>query len=147
MDIRKFIAENMTRTKIVVFVVAVVLIAAAVIFALDPAKQLEKMRNDQRRANASLILDAIYQYSVDNNGFPVELPSSPKEICKSGSNCDGLVDIGVLTTGKKYLGSIPSDPKSTSPNGTGYQISKNSSGRITVSVIHPEGGTVIAVTR
>lgn len=148
MRIKEFIAKNNTPKNRVIGVIVIVLIVAVAAWAINPAKQLERMRNNQRRSDATLILDAIYQYPVDtNSGFPVDLPSVPKEICKTGSNCNGLVDLGVLTSGKKYIPLIPSDPKNTSANGTGYQISKSASGRITVSAIHPEGGVVVSVTQ
>ena len=127
---------------------AVIIIAIGVgLYVINPAKQLEKMRNNQRRSDATLILDAIYQYSSDSGSFPVELPSAPQEICKTGADCNGLINLGVLTSGTKYIPSLPTDPKNTSTNGTGYQISKSANGRITVSAIHPEGGAVISVTQ
>jgi len=147
MEIKKCIIENNTRKNRIIVAIVIVLIVGIAVWAINPAKQLEKMRNNQRRSDATLMLDAIYQYSVDNNGFSVALPEIPKEICKTGAGCNGLVDLSVLTTGRKYLPSIPSDPKNNSVNGTGYQISKSSSGRITVSAMHPEGGAVISVTR
>lgn len=58
--------------------------------------------------------------------------------------------MSVLTASGKYLVSIPMDPQQSelgNSNSTGYSISKDANGRVTVSAPHPEQNATISVTR
>lgn len=130
-------------------VAAITILAGIVILALNPTKQLGDTRNAQRRSDVTTILNAIYQYSIDNNGsLPTGITASSTEICRTGGTCAGLIDLSVLTTNEKYLVSIPIDPSSTSTNGTGYYVKKTTYNRVNVSAPNTESGVAeISVTR
>jgi len=127
---------------------AIVSVMTAVI-AVSVSGVRAKGRNAQRSADVSSMLNAVYQYSLDNsNTLPANITTTQTEICKTGAaSCAGLIDLSVLTTSQKYLAALPVDPTSTSTNGTGYTIGKNINSRVTVSAPRAEASTTISVIR
>lgn len=143
--------RGFTLLEILLVVAAIAILAGIVILAINPNKQLGMTRDAQRRSDINTILNAVYQYAIDNNGtLPATITSSSTDICKTAS-CAGLIDLSVLTANQKYLVAIPSDPtaSSTNANTSSYQISKNANGRITVSAPQAEqvGTSTMSVTR
>lgn len=133
----------------VLLVVAIIgLLAAIVILAINPGKQLGDSRNSQRKADINTILNAVYQYYVDENELPSTVSAAETEICKTNaSSCTSLIDLSVLTTDEKYLTSMPTDPTGVSTNGTGYRIKKSSNNRVTVNAPFAENAITITATR
>lgn len=147
---RSTLKKGFTLLEILLVVAAIAILAGIVILALNPSKQLGDTRNAQRRVDINTISNAMYQYSIDNNGiFPTSVTTTSAEICRTGGTCTGLADLSVLTTNQKYLVSIPMDPSgSSNANGTGYTIVRTSSGRITVTAPLGENvSSTISVTR
>lgn len=148
-----------TLLEILLVVAAIGILAGIVILAINPGKQLGDTRNAQRKADVNTILNATYQYAIDNNGaLPVNIASSTcasvgtNEICKAGvatSTCSSgnLIALTELTANEEYLISLPIDGQATSTNGTGYHIAKNGNGRVTVCAPFAEQGATISVTR
>jgi len=163
-----FISERREETKLpshrrggftlleVLLVIALLgILAGIVIVALNPATQLAKANNAQRSSDANTILNAVWQYSLGNQG---SLPSSvlasadclgtaAAEICKTGGDCTGLTDLSVLTTNEQYIVSMPFDPTGSSADGAGYEIKKSANGRVTVVAPDAELSDTISVTR
>ncbi len=140
--------KGFTLIEILLVVAAIGILAGIVILAINPNKQLGDTRNAQRRADVTTILNAVYQYSLDNNGsLPSSITTTQTEICKTGGTCTGLVDLSVLATNEKYLTSIPFDPTAATTNGTGYQIKKTANNRVTVVASNAEQSASITVTR
>lgn len=140
--------RGFTLIEILLVVAAIAILAGIVILAINPNKQLGDTRNAQRRVDVNTILNAVYQYTIDNKGtIPATITTSSSEICKTGGTCTGLIDLSVLTASEKYLTSIPIDPSSVSANGTGYFILKTANNRITVNAPSAEQGATITVTR
>ena len=120
---------------------------AIVIVAINPAKQLGDSRNAQRKVDANTILNAVYQYYIDNGSLPSTITAAETEICKTNaSSCTSLIDLSVLTLDEKYVTAIPTDPTGVSTNGTGYHIKKSPNRRVTVSAPFAEN-TIISFTR
>lgn len=111
---------------------------------------LSDARDAQRRSDVNTILNAIYQYAIDNNGtIPSDIPTGAvKEICNSrASSCGDRVNLNVLTG--SYIVQIPLDPSiedSITSKGTGYWVMMDSNGRLTVTAKNAENGA-ISVTR
>lgn len=140
--------KGFTLLEILLVVAAIAILAGIVILAINPLKQLGDTRNAQRRADVNTILNAVYQYTIDNNGtLPTTISTSSIEICATGGTCTSLIDLSVLTTLEKYLTSIPNEPQKTNANGAGYFIKKTTNGRVTVEAQFEEQSAVISITR
>lgn len=133
----------------------IAILAAIVIVAINPTKQLADARNAQRRSDVNTILNAVYQYAIDNNGnlpsgIPVD-PAAALEICQTavtGAACTtaGGVDLATSLVGD-YLVAIPVDPSETGTDLTNYTIVQDSTGRITVAAPGAEQSATISVRR
>ena len=140
--------QGFTLIEVLLVVAIIAILAGIVILAINPNKQLGDTRNSQRQADVNTILNAAYQYSIDNQGtIPATITTTPTDVCTTGGTCTGLIDLSVLSASGKYLVSIPKDPKTSTANDTGYAISQNANGRITVSAPGAEQGKTISVTR
>jgi prepilin-type N-terminal cleavage/methylation domain-containing protein len=145
-----------TLIEILLVVAAIGILAGIVIIAINPNKQLGDTRNAQRRADVNSILNAVYQYTIDNNGASPTIPTNAActltaayEACKltATGTCATGVDLSVLTTNQKYLANMPVDPTVSSTNGTGYYVVKSTNGRITVCAPSAEQSATVTVTR
>jgi len=66
----------------------IAILASIVIVAINPTKQLADARDAQRRSDVNTILNAVYQYAIDNNGnLPSCITTTNKGVCTSGSDC------------------------------------------------------------
>lgn len=142
-------SKGFTLIEILLVVAAIGILVGIVILAINPAKQLGDTRNAQRKADINTILNAVYQYDIDNGHALLNtLSTSAVEICATGaSSCTGFQNLGLLTTNEKYLVAIPSEPLKTNSNGVGYTINKDADGRVTVTSQFAENSATISATR
>jgi len=144
--------RGFTLLEVLLVIALIAILAGITIVAINPAKQLAAGRDVQRKSDVSTILNAIYQYSLDNSGdlSGLSLPSlaacsatatayatctgtATNEICLTGGTCTNLVDLSDLTDDGLYLTSMPVDPQDDGGNGVGYFVCQDSStDRITV---------------
>jgi type IV pilus assembly protein PilA len=141
--------RGFTLIELLLVIGIIAILAAIVIVAINPTKQLGQARNAQRRSDVNTILNAVYQYSIDHNGsMPGSLSATATDICRTTGTpvCTGLVDLSVLTS--SYVVAMPVDPQAPDANTTGYQISQDAtSQRITVTAPLAEQSETISVTR
>lgn len=119
--------------------------------AFDPSQQFAEANNTIRKSDAYAILNAVYQYAVENQGlYPPGITTSAQFIGSSGADiCKDLVPI--------YLAAMPVDPSKevapifdcASSYDTGYTINRYSTPdyRITVTAPSAELGQTISITR
>lgn len=124
------------------------ILAAIVIVAINPARQIGLTNNTQRKADVNTILNAVYQYALDNSGsLPASISTTVLPVCKTGAICTGLVDLTVLTTSERYLTAMPFDPTGASATSTGYTIVRTANNRVTVAAPSAQLGATISVTK
>jgi prepilin-type N-terminal cleavage/methylation domain-containing protein len=156
-QIKQAMQRGFTLLEVLLVVAIIAILAGIVIIAINPGKNLADSRNAQRSSDVATIIDAVYQYMLDNNGtVPTAIGTTAVEMCKTSvapATCtsSSLTDLTVVTTGGKYIASLPIDPScptNCNANGVGYRIMKDvTTGRITVNAPGAEQGKTIAVTR
>ena len=116
--------------EILLVIATIGILAAIVLVAINPNRQLAQARNAQRRADINTIYKALEQYLIDKGSYPNSINTNFKEICNTGSQkstdtlnpttlCDNKADLRVLVP--TYLASIP-----TAPSGGVYRVGLNS---------------------
>ena len=128
----------------------IAILASIVIVAINPTKQLGDARNAQRRSDVNTILNAVYQYAIDNDGtLPACLDDNDTHPICISATCTGVTDGCDLHTElvSDYLVSIPFDASGATGNDTNYTITQETSGRVTVAAPSAEQGATISVTR
>ncbi|MBN1331422.1 prepilin-type N-terminal cleavage/methylation domain-containing protein [Candidatus Dojkabacteria bacterium] len=143
------VRDGFTLLEVLLVVAIIAILAGIVILALNPGKQISDTNDSQRSVDVNTILNAVWQYSLDNDGsLPAGITGTSTEICATGAaSCTGLVDLSVLTTGETFLVAIPEDPAGgIAANGSGYNISTTPGGRLTVTATQAEN-TTISVSR
>ena len=148
-----------TLIELLVVIGIIAILAAVVIVAVNPAHQFALARDTQRQANVATILDAIDENTAEHKGvftcngtpYVIDYPDlSATDITSGNINGGDLAPCLV----PDYISSMPYDPTkgsytSTSSYSTGYFVSKDTSGHITVfgySELLPNNG-LISVTR
>lgn len=152
--------KGFTLLEVLLVVAAIGILAGIVIVALNPGKQLGDTRNAQRRSDVNAILNAIYQYSIDNNGtLPAGLDAVTASAQVLGTAATGLDSTcGATTTVAAgidlsadlvptYIVGIPTDPQTGTAANTDYYVNQDANGRVTVGSCDPEQSATISVTR
>ena len=151
--VKKNNAHGFTLIEILLVIAILAILAAVIIIAINPAKQLGDAQNAQRRNDVRAILDAVHQYSIDNGGsLPEMIPVGAScldegdNVCLAGISCDGA-NIDEIVTDEKYLTTIPADPTGADDQISGYFILKTTGGRVSVCAPYAYDNAVISVMR
>ncbi len=152
--------QGFTLLEILLVVAAIAILAGIVIIAINPNKQLGDTRNTQRSSDVNALMNAVYQYSIDNDGnLPAGIDSVYSSAQVFGTVASGADSTCTATTTlaaavnlasalvPTYIVSIPYDPTSGSGSNTEYYIDKDVNGRLTVGACDPEQGKIISLTR
>lgn len=156
----KYKLSGFTLIEILLVVLFLAVIASFVMVAIRPEKRMKDSRDMQRKADIAAILNAIKQYSIDNNGIlPTVInqdsnclaPTAWAQVCRTdvaALTCvaSGMINLSALTDNTKYLVAIPIDPKATSPYGAGYNVVKDANNRVTVCAPLAETSTPVIFT-
>jgi prepilin-type N-terminal cleavage/methylation domain-containing protein len=109
--------KGFTLLEILLVIAAIGILAAIVLVAINPNRQIEIAKNAVRQADINTITKAIQQYSIDNGGvYPVGIETGAKAICRNGTPV-GCIDLSILAP--TYIASIPE------PDSNYYYVIKN----------------------
>lgn len=138
----KHTAFTLIELLLVIGIIAI--LAAIIITAINPSKQIGDARNAQRRSDVNTILNGVYQYTIDNEGTPpAGITDVPTEICLMTASCNHGISLDLLSG--SYLAGMPSDPTADlTGTGTDYFISISENGRISVTAPNAESGISIS---
>ena len=142
--------KGFTLVEILLVIVIIAILAAIVIVAINPGRQISQANNTQRSSDVTTILNATHQYGIDNRGvLPTAITATPT-VVGSGTGQINICSLLVPT----YIAAMPFDPTadgalytSCTTYDTGYTISVDTAGRLTVSAPSAELSETISVTR
>jgi prepilin-type N-terminal cleavage/methylation domain-containing protein len=116
--------KGFTLLEILLVIAAIGLLAAIVIIAINPNRQLAQVRDTERVSEINAISKALDQYLIDNGEFPGSVSSQNEgvyDICLDTSlDCSGYIDLSSLVP--TYIASIPQDPSINDIDDSGYSI-------------------------
>ena len=126
-----------TLIELLVTIGIVAIIAAAVLYALNPAGRIGESNDSRRKMDLQSISEAIEMYTVDYGSAPSQLASpniasgQKYVLCSSATTltCNGQSNTCLPVTDTNFLGqylpTLPIDPTKTAVTDTGYYISRS----------------------
>jgi prepilin-type N-terminal cleavage/methylation domain-containing protein len=134
----KRIQKGFTLLEILLVIAAIGLLAAIILVAINPNRQLAQVRNAERRSEINSIYKALEQYLIDTKSYPTGITTSIQDICING-NTTNCVNLGVLFP--DYIAAIPIDP-----GGGAYRVVINTSNnRVSIYASNAELGQGIGI--
>lgn len=148
----------MTLTEVLIALAVMGILASVVLLAVNPKKQFEDADDAKRRQDLRVMIDALYQYQIDNDEFPkiklhATLDSEHRDVCSitGGDLFYCLLDVPLrLPLGPlipDYLAELPHDPENTVEYETGYQLWLDEDGRVHAFAPSGNNGAGIEVAR
>lgn len=141
--------KGFTLIELLVVIGILAVLLAITLIAINPARQFEQANNTQRASDVNAILNAVWQYAIQEESgslTSLALPATPTEI----GNGAGLIDL-CPDVAPTYIAQLPVDPQAgswgavdTDGNGcpdaynTGYTIVQTAGGRVTVAAPNTE---------
>lgn len=145
--------KGFTLLEILLVIAAIGILAAIVIVAINPNRQLAQARDAERSGEVNALYKSFEQFLLENGQYPSEIESlsggDAVEICAPGIDIvscqsDGLVYVesDLVPT---FLASIPIDPSVSSGNGTGYYVYRGTNGAVSVSAWNVEEESALTI--
>ena len=131
------------------------ILAAVVLVAINPTKQLAESRNAARRTDVKTIMNAIQQYVIENGSLPAGVDTTLRMLGTDASGCDFACPTGTAASAcvdltsalvPAHTSGIPADPRyATGATKTYYAVNVLTNGRLRVQACQPELNATIQV--
>jgi prepilin-type N-terminal cleavage/methylation domain-containing protein len=154
-----------TLVELLIVISIIVVLAAATLVAIDPARRLHESRNAVRSSDIATILEAVKKYQVDFGGvLPTDVAAlsdgefaiigtddgdlecsagtfyTTGVLACTGGGAGGAGDcVNLSAMGSNYISAIPFDTVTGSLENSDYYIGKDANGAITVGACGEEG--------
>ncbi len=144
--------KGFTLIELLVVIGILAILFSIVLIAINPARQFNQANDTKRRSDTLQILNSIHQYAAEHSGnLPTGLTAGMAAVDVSDTTGDANICAQIMPT---YISALPQDPQNNSGApittctgyDTGYQVSVDTQGRVTVSAPDAKLGTV-SVTR
>ncbi len=151
--------KGFTLLEILLVIAAIGILAAIVLVAVNPNRQLAQARNAERKSEVIAISNAVYQFTMDNNGLPAGIDATLRNVVStSGTTTCTIVGsvalatnvsdfVTAVTSTVSYVASIPRDPQVASTGCSDYLIQTVTGNRVIVSAPRAESSASISITR
>lgn len=154
--------QGFTLIELLIVIAIIGILAAVVIVAVNPGRQLAQANNANRQSDVNAILNSIGQYTADNAGLlPPEIDAVVSTFQVAGTTATGCnttctaqttvaacVDLTARLV-PTYITAIPDDPQTGTDANTDYAVNATTGAnpRVTVAACDPQLGVAISVTR
>ena len=149
--------RGFTLIELLVVIGILAILLSITLIAINPSARFGQANDTKRRSDVTQVLNAIGQYTATNTG---QLPSEISGLTVDTDYLlsDGTTELQTLCAKlvPDYMAALPADPTLNNQAGvsdcatagwnTGYSISRDANGRVTVSAPSAVSGT-IEVTR
>lgn len=150
--------KGFTLLEMLIVMALIAILVGIVVAVLNPARQFALARNSTRYSHLNTIMNGISANMVENNGvftcatgaLPVAATNMAPDDADAGTTEYDIAPCLVT----EYLSSLPYDPSATGAGwtseavyNTGYTISQDADGRVTVAAPEAELAETISLTR
>ena len=142
--------KGFTLIEILIVIGLIAVLAGVLVVALNPARQFSQARDAQRWNHIDTIISAVIANTTDNKGTFTCAAGAIPDTATDMKNSGGY-DIAPCLI-PSYAAQLPVDPStgswtSVTVYDTGYNISKDAGGRVTVAAPGGEIDHAISITR
>ena len=147
--------HGFTLIELLIVIAIIGILAAVVIIAVNPGRQIAQANNAQRQSDVNALLSGIHQFGVDNAGaLPAGIDGTNRVLgtCAAGATCTAVSVAGAClnvaaSLVPRYIAGIPQDPLTGTAADTDYYVVTSAENRVTVGACAPQLSETIVVTR